>query len=152
MPDKGHVTIRYDDWDANRPRGMRRQAELAKAETPPAIVPAPRLGNAEATRRWAALRQQLIEVDPFACPTCHGVMRVVACITPRSVIDRILSHRRTRAATAANAAARRPPTGHAVRTATEARRRAAGRPLPASRPSRGWRSRRILDIHSTDPD
>ena len=36
-------------------------------------------------------------VDRLACFTCHGVMRLVACITPRSVIDRILAHRRARA-------------------------------------------------------
>ncbi len=29
LPDKGHVTTRYDGWYANRPRGMRRQAEPA---------------------------------------------------------------------------------------------------------------------------
>jgi hypothetical protein len=23
-------------------------------------------------RRWAALLQQMVEVDPLACPTCHG--------------------------------------------------------------------------------
>ena len=46
-------------WYANRPRGMRRQAEPAEAETPPAIVPAPRLAPTEAARRWAkALRRR----------------------------------------------------------------------------------------------
>ena len=99
IPDKGHVTTRYYGWYANRPRGMRRQAEPAPA--PPAIVPAPRLAPAEASRRWAALLRQIFEVDPLACPACHGTMRIVACITQASVIDRILTHLRTRAATAA---------------------------------------------------
>ena len=31
MADKGHVTTRYYGWYANRPRGMRRQAEGMKA-------------------------------------------------------------------------------------------------------------------------
>ena len=59
---------------------------------------------------WAALLQQIFEVDPLACPSCHGVMRLVACSTQRSVIDQILAHLRTRAATAAHAAARSPPS------------------------------------------
>ena len=101
IPDTGHVTTRYDGWYANRLRGLRRQAEPAEAETPPAIVPALRLAPTEATRRWAAVfRQQLVEVDLLACPRCHGVMRLVACSTPRTVIDQILAHRRARVARA----------------------------------------------------
>ena len=76
IPDKGHVTTRYYGWYANRPRGMRR----------------------------------IFEVAPLACPACHGAMRIVACITQASrrhhagitqasVIDRILTHLRTRPAT-----------------------------------------------------
>ncbi len=72
---------------ANRPRGMRRQAEPAAAGAP-AIVPAPRLAPTEATRRWAALLQQIFEVDPLACPTCRGPMRIIAFITTTSVIAR----------------------------------------------------------------
>ena len=72
IPDKGHVTTRYYGWYANRPRGMRRQAAPAVADTPPLIVPAPRLAPTEATRRWAALLQQIFEVEPLACPTCHA--------------------------------------------------------------------------------
>ncbi len=64
IPDTGHVTTRYDGWSANRPRGMRRQAEPAEADTPSAIVPAPRRAPTEATRRWATLLQQIVEVDP----------------------------------------------------------------------------------------
>ena len=51
--------------------------------------------------------------DPFACPTCHGAMRLVAFITQASVIDQILAHFRTRAAPAASAAARSPPSTRA---------------------------------------
>ena len=43
IPDKGQVTTRYDGWDANRPRGMRRQAEPAAVDSPAPLVPAPRL-------------------------------------------------------------------------------------------------------------
>lgn len=124
LPDKGHVTTRYYGWYANRPRGMRRQAEPAPA--PPAIMPAPRLAPPEASRRWAAPLRQIFEVDSLACPACHGTMRIVAFITQASVIDRILTHLRTRAATAAAAAypgARSPPSTRAS-SAPGARRRA----------------------------
>jgi hypothetical protein len=57
----------------------------------------------------ATLLQQLFEVDPLACPTCHGPMRLVAFITQTSVIDQILTHRRTRAASTAHVGARSPP-------------------------------------------
>jgi hypothetical protein len=112
IPDKGHVTTRYYGWYANRPRGMRRQAEPAPCG-PPAIVAAPRLAPTEASRRWATLLQQIFEVDPLACPTCHGAMRIVACITQTSVIDQILAHLRTRAAREAHAGARSPPSTRA---------------------------------------
>ena len=49
---------------------------------------------------------------PLACPACHGAMRIVAFITQASVIDKILTHRRSRAT-------------------REARRRAAESPIDA---------------------
>jgi len=110
IPDKGHVTTRYYGWYANRPRGMRGKAEPAAADGPPTMVSAPRLALTEATRRWATLLQQIFEVDPLACPSCHGVMRLVACITPPSVIDQILAHLRPRVEAAAHGAARSPPS------------------------------------------
>jgi hypothetical protein len=113
IPDKGHVTTRYSGWYANRPRGMRDTAAPAVADGPPAIVPAPRLAPTEATRRWAALLQQIFEVDPLRCPTCHGAMRIVAFITQTSVIDQILTHLRTRASRAAHAGPRSPPSTRA---------------------------------------
>ena len=121
IPDKGYVTTRYYGWYANRPRGMRRQAEPVVADAPPMIVTAPRLAPTEASRRWAALLQQIFEVDPLVCPTCHGTMRRIAFITPRSVIDQILTHFRTRTATAA----RSPPSTRASVTWVATRRPAA---------------------------
>ena len=119
----------YYGWYANRPRGMRRQAEPAAADTPPLIVPATRLAPSEATRRWAALLQQMFEVDPLACPTCRGAMRLVAFITQAAVIDQILTHLRTRAAHATHAGARSPPSTRAPASRSIAR---APRP-PAER-------------------
>ena len=89
------------------------RSEPAAAETPPLIVPAPRLAPTEATHRWAALLQQIFEVDPLACPACHGVMRIVAFITQSSVIDQILAHLRTRAAREAHGGPRSPPSTRA---------------------------------------
>ena len=87
---------------------MRQKAEPTAADGPPAIVPVQRRAPTGAARHWAALLQQIFEIDPVACPTCHGTMRVVACITQASVIDQILAHVRARPAPAANAGARSP--------------------------------------------
>ena len=57
----------------------------------------------------AALLQQIFEVDPLACPSGHGVMRLVSFITQSSVIDQILTPLRTRASTAVHTGARSPP-------------------------------------------
>jgi hypothetical protein len=93
IPDKGHVTTRYYGWYANRPRATTR---THRGQPPVGEGPT------------AALLQQLVEVDPLACPTCHGAMRLVAFITQASVIDQILTHLRTRAAREAHAGPRSP--------------------------------------------
>ncbi len=58
----------------------------------------------------AALLPQMFEVDPLACPTCRGPMRIIACITQASVIDPLLAHLRGRAA---HAGARSRPSTRA---------------------------------------
>ena len=132
IPDNVHVTTRYCGWYANRPRGMRRQAEPAALEAPPVIIPAPRLAPTEASRRWATLLQQMFEVNPLVCPTCHGPMRVVAFITQPSVIDQILTHLRTRASRSGARRAAEPPIDAGPREPggvtrpTPVRRRSAG--------------------------
>jgi len=119
IPDKGHVTARYYGWYANRPRGIPiRDAPSGRAgrgrdaarDRPRATARARRGHPPVGEGPTAAWLQQIFEVDPLACPSCHGVMRLVACITQRSVIDQILAHLRARAATAAHAAARSPPS------------------------------------------
>ncbi|MFN8803158.1 MAG: transposase, partial [Gemmatimonas sp.] len=110
IPDQGHVTTRYYGWYANRPRGMRQKAAPTGADGPPAIVPARPLAPTEASRRWAALLQQIYEVDPLACPSCHAAMRIIASITQASVINQILTHLRTRGSPTAPGGARRPPS------------------------------------------
>ena len=130
IPEKGHVTTRYYGWYANRPRGMRRQAESMATAVPPPIVPAARLAPTEASRRWAALLQQIFEVDPLACPSCQSPMRIVACITQASVIDRILTHLCARASTAAPGGARSPPSTRRPSGPGAARRPAVAHPAP----------------------
>jgi Putative transposase len=129
IPDKGQVTTRYYGWFANRPRGMRRRAEPAAADAPVPIVTAPRLAPTEATRRWAALLQQIFEVDPLSCPKCTGTMRIVACITQSAAIDQILTHLRTRAASGDRRGARSPPS-----TVSPVARGASRRPTASSAP------------------
>ncbi|WP_434479315.1 IS91 family transposase [Gemmatimonas sp.] len=131
IPDKGHVTTRDYGWYANRPRGMRLKATPAAAG-PPAIAPAPRLAPTEVARRWALLLQQIFEVDPLACPTCRGAMRVVAFMTQSSVIDQILTQLRTRAVPAPHPGARSPPSTRAPASRSPARapRLAADAPSP----------------------
>ena len=127
IPDTGHVTTRDYGWYANRPRGMREKAAPAATDGPPAIVPAPRLAPIEATRRWAALLQQIFEVDPLACPTCRGLMRILAFITQTSVIDQILAHLRGRSARESHAGPRSPPS-----TRAPASRGASRAPSPSA--------------------
>ena len=109
---------------------MRVKAAPVAMDGPPAIVRAPRLASSEATRRWAAFLQQIFEVDPLACPTCHSAMRIVAFITQASVIDQILAHLRARPALAAHTGARSPPSTRAPasRGASRAPRTSADAP------------------------
>ena len=119
---------------------MRQKAEPTAADGPPAIVPAQRRAPTEAARHWAALLQQIFEIDPVACPTCHGTMRVVACMTQASVIDQIVAHVRARPAPAANAGARSPPSTRAPREP-----KCVTRPPPVRR-----RSSRLVRPPSSD--
>ena len=69
----------------------------------PVAEPVP-LALREARRRWAELLRQIFEVDPLRCPACGAEMRIVAFITQRAVIDRMLDHLRR-----ASESARGPP-------------------------------------------
>jgi hypothetical protein len=71
---------------------------------PPSVAEPVPLALREARRRWAELLRQIFEVDPLRCPACGAEMRIVACITQRAVIDRMLDHVRR-----ARESAREPP-------------------------------------------
>jgi hypothetical protein len=97
-------------------------------QSPPQHAGAGSAGNGgRAARRWAALLQKIIEVDPLACPPCGGLMWIVACITQASVIDRIPAHLGTRTARAPHAGAQIPPSTRAPET-----RGASGVPHPSA--------------------
>ncbi len=82
---------------------MRKRRTELPVEPPPVAASLP-LALPEARRRWAELLRQIFEVDPLRCPQCGGGMRIVAFITQRAVIDRILDHLRR-----ARESARGPP-------------------------------------------
>ncbi len=41
---------------------------------------------------WATLLRRSFHVDVLECPKCHGRLRVIAVITEREPVRRILSH------------------------------------------------------------
>jgi hypothetical protein len=41
---------------------------------------------------WAALLRRSFSVDVLHCPKCHGRLRVIAVITEREPVTRILAH------------------------------------------------------------
>jgi hypothetical protein len=94
---------RYYGYYANRVRGARRQRGKPVSAPVPVAESVP-LPLREARRRWAELLRQIFEVDPLRCPRCGAAMRIVAFITQRAVIDRILDHLRR-----ARESARGPP-------------------------------------------
>jgi hypothetical protein len=68
-------------------------------------------------KRWAELIRRVYEVDPLLC-ACGATMRIVAAITERSVISKILAHlAKLAAATATEGSdpgpSRPPPPGPA---------------------------------------
>jgi hypothetical protein len=130
-----------------------------------------RLAPTEASRRWAALARQITEVDPLACPSCHGVMRISAFITQASVINQILTHRRTRGfpnltptprrragtfgtrVRPTGASTRSPPAPHAPRGPRPALPALPARGEHGARTPRGRSSpRRRAVVYSTGPD
>ena len=105
---------RYYGYYANRVRGARRRRGETAPVAAPVAEPVP-LPLREARRRWAELLRQILEVDPLRCPACGAEMRIVAFITQRAVIDRILGHLRR-----GRESARGPPsTQRPARAATE---------------------------------
>ena len=91
IPNKHQVMTRYYGWYANRPRGTWRKATPDAGVAPITVAEPEALPLREARRRWAELLRRIYEVDPLTCPACGGAMRILAFLTERAVIDRILS-------------------------------------------------------------
>ena len=119
IPDKHQVMTRYSGWYANRVRGRRRRAEVSEGAAV-VVAPCERVPLREAQRRWAELLRRSYEVDPLTCPACSGPMRIVAFITERAVIERILAQLASRA----------------TRPSAPGERRDARAPPSATRPTR----------------
>ena len=68
-----------------RARDQRAADRLAQRQGP---------GGREARKRWAALLQQVYEVDPLLCPKCGATMKIISFIErhQRDVIEKILRH------------------------------------------------------------
>ena len=91
IPNKHQVMTRYYGWYANRPRGTRRKATPDAGVAPITVAEPEALPLREARRRWAELLRRIYEVDPLTGPACGGAMRILAFLTERAVIDRILA-------------------------------------------------------------
>jgi len=48
--------------------------------------------RAATRRRWASLLRRVFQSDALVCPSCKGPRRILAAITEREPIDKILSH------------------------------------------------------------
>ena len=86
----------YGAYSHRRRAAVREQNGAADAVGGPSGRPAPaEPGSREAKRRAnrARVLKKVFEVDPLVCPKCGGEMTVIAWITDRAVIDRILAHR-----------------------------------------------------------
>jgi len=111
IPDARKHLVRYYGAYSHRRCAIVREKNgaadaLAGAGTPAApLAPEPvtpaEPGSPDAKRRSACFRpdegrrvlKKVFEVDPLVCAKCGGEMKVIAWITDRAVIDRILAHR-----------------------------------------------------------
>jgi hypothetical protein len=79
-----HQSVAYGEY-ANAVRGRRRQTEAPQA---PEVIEPP---SRRVRRAWRDLIRRIYEVDPLLC-ACGGRMWIVAFVTERAVIVRILRH------------------------------------------------------------
>ena len=85
------VAINHLDEKApeNLAQGIRLQLGLTTTIRP---LPEPVAAASPGARAGARLIARIYEADPLRCRRCGGSMQLVACITERRVIVRILDH------------------------------------------------------------
>jgi hypothetical protein len=93
IPDKGAQMVRYYGWYSNKMRGGRQPAfseETASKRLRPKIIQPPprRLPS----KKWRDIIMQVWHTDPLRCPVCQNIMRVIAIIDDRLVVEKILRH------------------------------------------------------------
>jgi hypothetical protein len=89
IPARYEQTVRYYGYYSNKSRGLRKKADTDNQL--PTII-AGEMSSKAFRRNWARLIQKIYEVDPLVCPKCQGVMKVIAFIEQRQVIEKILRH------------------------------------------------------------
>ena len=88
VPAAGNDGVGNDATEAHGEGGDVRPAVAAQS----AVASEPDTAERRQLRKnWAALIRRVYEVDPLLCP-CGATMRIVAIITERSVITKILAH------------------------------------------------------------
>jgi len=95
----GAGEVRYYGWYSNVSRGRRRKAEAENgnsgggdARVPSRAEKAESRDTRAMRRSWARLIKRIYEVDPSACPSCGGEMKIIAFISEHDVVDAILRH------------------------------------------------------------
>jgi len=98
IPQPRQHQLRYYGAYAPRARSARRKRLTADSDPAPNRPPRDDSPAARARRlSWAKLLRRVLEVEPLACPTCPGKLRILSFITDQAVVDHIIAHlRRTR--------------------------------------------------------
>lgn len=89
IPTRYEQTVRYYGYYSNKSRGLRKKAHAD--DRLPTIAPG-EMSSKSFRRNWARLIQKIYEVDPLVCPKCQGVMKIIAFIEQKPVIEKILRH------------------------------------------------------------
>jgi hypothetical protein len=102
--------VRYYGWYSNKMRGGRQPSSAIDATSKPLrpnIIPPPprRLPS----KKWRDIIMPVWHTDPLRCPVCQNLMRVIAVIDQRVVVEKILRHLGLWTGIPALASARSPP-------------------------------------------
>ncbi len=99
IPDRLIQITRYFGWYSNRMRGDRRKAEAAEevreepeSEKSDVIIVSGFKPKKIPQLMWRECIKKIWEVDPFLCPHCGNLMKIISFIYARKVIKKILNH------------------------------------------------------------